>query len=863
MQNSNQIFSPLATTTTSVVEGLLAYAQQHVARFLRPIKDLLGTSVRTSWRLAKLALIIWIVKRARDICLALRKPDRAIEFAEGRFARLVFAWLTGRTLRRTTFNPLEPAGDDRKRTWTTIPMGLETTTEAGTKISQPLRCQNGSVRFWFTRWTQETERSGQSTTITLTPRWLPGSGDSRALSIASREEDVDGDFAMRTERTGKETVTYVARTGMHASARLSARTEAAVRAALENNGAKTQAFSIGTVIKAIDKTAAGPQDADLQLAAFILADYWAKKWGNNSPQTTRPPQALQRLEDSRQDDLAPFKATGTRIGPDFCLHPDAAPVTGRSNDLVAIEARLDSVRNPNLPIPPDILKSVDDFVDEVVSGKTGMTFSLEHVLASQDGPLQRVRNEMARAWVLCKNTGFKVKAFLKKEAIVNSGPTRNISTLPAETNLQYGTVTLSISNFLKNNTKWYCPSNAPATTARRMVECLDGQRRITAADFSKMDARKSARLAARLIHQLCVRLLPDQADLILQLHEAEMTCTARTDGGEPYCSAISQLSGSASTTLHNTLANAFMCYAAHRREGMDHKSAYENTNLALFVGDDSVSRNTMETIEGVGKDLGYEIVAEVIPYGAEVPFLSRWFPAAWFGEQGSYQDPARLMRKISMSFGDPSRGTQQLAADKWRGMAELDPAMTLFTVGYSVIRRITNKTGDLLSVDTPWYLRQNAGHGGWPQLENADNYFEMRTGLPPSVLVSWFLSVTDWEDFLAGPPHRIQNVVTIKRPTVDPFSPMTPPPTTTPAELPPPPEHATATDHPVCVAKRKEVEKLSKELAKDLSKVSRAVRRKNRQERRAESEPDIFTGMGSFDTRSATSAPPFSSQDVG
>jgi len=46
-----------------------------------------------------------------------------------------------------------------------------------------------------------------------------------------------------------------------------------------------------------------------------------------------------------------------------------------------------------------------------------------------------------------------------------------------------------------------------------------------------------------------------------------MTCTARTDGGEPYCSAISQLSGSASTTLHNTLANAFMCYAAHRRGG--------------------------------------------------------------------------------------------------------------------------------------------------------------------------------------------------------------------------------------------------------------------------------------------------------
>lgn len=776
--------------------------------------------------------------------------NRALEFARGRSWRLFVAWCTGTSLETTVFCPLAPAGDEGGVAWTTKSEGLERVSPGSKILTQPILATNGFVESWPTKWKQETTRVGHTLCYKLSPVYTRGENTFEALQ--DQRVLVNGSWASREEMTENGVVTSYARVGKHASAVLHSDTEAAVQAALEVHGSKTQAYSIGTVLRSVDASE-WRDDESCTLASHILADKWSGRWQVAMTQTTRPRQALQKLGDGRDKIDDPARPTGTKVGPDYCENPDTAPMMGRANDLVAIQDRLDLVRNGKADIPAIYATYAEEFISAIVGGRKWEMLPLDAVLEAQDSPLQRVRNAAARAFVTLRQGPFKVKSFLKKEPIVDSGPVRNISTIPAETNLKIGRLCLSIAAYLKKHTNWYCAGVQPPEVAKRIVSACQGEARVNASDVSKMDACKNVTLTAVLNHALAVRLLPADSAEITELHYAEATCTAVTSSGEKYAVGGSQLSGSSTTTLHNTVTNAFMAFAAYREEGKVAAQAYAILNRDLFVGDDAVTHTTADACEKVANDLGYKMKAEVIPRGAEVPFLSRWFPNPWDGQPGSYQDPVRLMRKAGISFGDPARGQQQLAADKWKGLAELDPNMTVYTVGSAALRRITGLEGAPSDADTPWCVREarKEGGAGWPQLWDADRYFEMRTGVPAERLVGWFLHLSSWEAFMEGPGFKICNPAKVKRPTVDPLDPATPPPPV-PDHTPPP---AAATSTEAAAPARRQVEEATRDRAKQIRVVTKEENRKAaRGKSKRQPKRDVFSGAGTWADSSAASS---------
>lgn len=750
---------------------------------------------------------------------AYRNADEAIENSTDRNSRLIASWLCGRKLDRTVFLPVAPGGVDGKLVWSSGYNGL-TLVDGERKTTQPICVTNGLVSYKFTRWRMDSQRRGHFVTITLTPLSL---WTTDVEPLRDHRSLIQGNWVVRREVHDGTAKFALARIGDYESAVIGHVEEAALHATMNVHGAKTQPYSVTTCLRSTNASA-WKDNEKTQVAGALLADFWSEHWPYTLAQVTkRPAQALQSVTDTRNDVNWPYKPTGTRVGPDLCMYVDSAPMLGPSNELVAVTGRLDEVRNPIQSLTPEYVEFAKEFVSLVAHGheRTVDPMSIDYVIEKQDGPLQKARNQAARCWVSLMKPVIQVRAMLKKEAIANSGIARNVSTLRPEVNLRLGRYTLAMAGQLKKSTSWYCAGVVPPEVARRVITLTEGRQRVMAADISKMDACKNAAITTELLHRLHVRLLTGDHSEITALNYAEMVCSAKTDSGIPYAAAGSQLSGSATTTLHNTVVNAWICYCAHRKEGMDPELAYKNTNLGLFVGDDSLSLNERNSLEIVARELGYKIKAEIIPRGNEVPFLSRYFPNPWDGEAGSYQDVVRLMRKAHISFGDPNLGEQQLACNKWKGLHELDPAMSIYAAGLRAMERITNGKGMITEADTPWFVRESGG--SWPQINDADSYFAMRSNVQPVDWCEWFEKIGTWTEYMAGPPMLIQNKNEVKYHTIDPTSAFT-----LPAPLPeeniPPPQTATAGTMTDVTNQRKEVEQRAKNNAERLRGVNREER---------------------------------------
>lgn len=778
--------------------------------------------IKGKTRILALAMILAALYKAWK---AYSNLTRALDSDVDRGFRLGWAWLLGRKLSKNVFNPVCPGGTREGVTWYTSKDGLVRCQEGKVTVTQPVIPCVGVASSGFTKWNVDCSRIDDDYVhVELTPQsWNERAG---AGPVSDVRSTIQGDWVSRREM-GSVSAFAVARLDSPVAVRLTFKEEEALKSSLRVAGTKTQAYSIGTVLKAISPKARA--DEEVSRMSYILASYWEERWPKAAWQPMIPRQALQTVEDRRADNEAPHTPTGRVIGPDLCMEVDAAPMMGKNNDLVAVDQRLDLVRNTTRDMPAQYKAYAREFAKFAVDEDSLTPMSLDEVIEAQVGRFQRMRNELARCWVLIGETKIKVKAMLKKEAISNSGPVRNISTLRPEANLRLSRYTLPMSAHLKTTSGWYVAGLTPQKVAERIVAICEGADRVTAADISKMDACKNIAITANLLHAMYIRAFQANMEELEMLHIAEALCTAETSSGDRYAAAGSQLSGSSTTTNHNTIVNAWLSYCAYRVEGKSAEEAYECTQKGLFVGDDSVSQNTPDSIETVGRVLGYKIVAEVIPRGHEVPFLSRFWPDPWSGEQGSYQDPVRLLRKAAMSFSPPHVGVQQMALDKWRGYTELDPAVTVYHNIYSTLKRITGKEGREGEAEGPWYVKEYGG--GWPQLWDADRSVEMRCGPAyPEKMARWLSHLTDWESWMNGTPPLVENQASVKcKTTVDPTDPVTPPPIVQTAEPP-----ATATAGPEVDLQRKLVEtEVREQLEARLEEVKQATRREKAREKAA------------------------------
>ena len=678
--------------------------------------------------------------------------------SELRMIRWGVLWMKGRDVEETVFRPKAPAGDQDGKRWTTDERGyLHFWDQEKYSCVSPLPVVNRTLKLLGLPASLTSVRNGDYVTYTWRPlpilQWLPYP---RFTPWAQWPAPEIGKHIIRIETDGVETVAACCKAGTHTALMVPVRVWDTLINALECHNKDTQPYTIGTVVRRFL-----PEATQAQLT--IIQSLMAAKWNSArapvvAPEESLPEQTIEFVGDERDDPEAPWRPTGRAVMPALCTEPDSMPVKGKQNSLSAVHYRLDCCRNPITKYPVKVFEWAGEFCDRTARRQIE-PWSLDAVLEHQDGPLQKLRNELAK-WQCFQWTKAEVKAMIKIEALANHNFVRNISTLPAEFNLSLGRYMLAAAEELKANHDWYGAGRTPRNIAWRIAEMAHEARRnernermLCAADVSKMDAAKSPYLTAWLTTRLYCRMFGMEEDEMIRLRMEEATCPAKTAEGDAYGIGASQLSGSASTTIDNTVTNAFISYVAHRLEGYSADDAFKA--LGVYVGDDSVSHNTAATVEEAGRLLGYKIVAEMIGEGEDIPFLSRYFYDAWEGGPNSVQDPVRLLRKIHISLAPRNISPQKAAADKLRGLTELDPAVKLYRALHATVVRITGEAGDKLA-GLGYMQRAFVEAGGWPTCNTANDKWAQYTNFEPSVYIQWAKGVRTWTDFMRGPPCLVQ-----------------------------------------------------------------------------------------------------------
>lgn len=694
-------------------------------------------------------IIIIGIYRFCQLSLMWERPERALWLHHLRKPTLILAWLRGKTIEGKYFRPLAPAGSEGNLTWSTDWTGLRRRDGEDDEVTQPFPALNG------TYWTPlpyrfSTTRLGHELEVTATPIWWCGlkmmPDDMLTLRHVVRKEN-DGTLKV-----------YVAELGTHTSSVYSAELWDTLWNTMRCSDKETQPFSVGAVINRFCPDATRAEVTTLQ-------SFFANWWNDNlqfvqvGVQQTTPKQCLQFVGDERDDALAPWKNVGRVVGPIYTTHSDSMPAAGIQADIAAVHYRLDNCRNPVNDYDIRVFRYCTEFLN-ILSPEQIQPWDLDTILEHQDGPLQKVRNRIAKWSMWMYDHAVQVKAMIKKEAIANQGPVRNISIPNTDHNLNLGMYMQAAAEWLKKNTLWYCAGKTPTATAERIRELAhearklpNGVRYLCCADVSKMDAAKSPYLTAWFTTRLYVKLFGLEEEELVQLRINEAKTEAKTDSGLIYGAGASQLSGSACTTIDNTCTSAFISYVAYREEGLDAETAYKL--LGAYVGDDSVSHNTLESIEVTGKLLGYTLTADIISEDEDIPFLSRYFYQAWTGGWASVQDPVRLMRKFHLSIAPPTVTEKQAAVDKAYGYFTLDPSCSVYRAIYSCIARVTRLVPKH-RFDISYMQNLVELGGGWPTANDADDIWEKYTNMPVSYYVNWLEKVKTWEEYLEGPRKLIE-----------------------------------------------------------------------------------------------------------
>ena len=700
---------------------------------------------------------------------ALSVEDTALLFSEelGNHAivnfRLTVLWFMGTTFRFVIFRPKLPAGRDGASAWTTEGSKIIRTTQTSVDAYPSLRVTNGPInvdRLGFATYRATTSRiDDQYCEYVFVPRpfkfnrinWLNGHME-ECQDILERH---DQGFAVRREMDDKDVHTYVARTGFYGSVAVGAQCWEAILNACAVSGKEVTAYSIGKIAEKYHPDITPEELVTLQ---SLVACYWNQARIQNI-RAQRPAHVakIQFVGDKRDDNLAPDKPTGRTVLPYFVSKPNTAPRKGYQADISAVHYRIDTVRNKNTQLSSQAKSYVDEFV-EMLNIKRIQPWELEAVIEHQDGPLQRKRNERVKHFM--HSFAAKVKAMVKVEPVSNDGPVRNISTLPAEFNLINGRYMLAAAEWFKSNTEWYLAGKKPGCIAERIVEIASfalneasysRAAKVCCADVSKMDAAKHPYLQAWLTTRIYARLFGFDSEELFELRTKEAAATAITDSGVPYEIGASQLSGSACTTIDNTITNAFLSFAAYRLGGDSKEDAYQM--LGAYVGDDSVSNNDAESMEAAGQMYGYTIKAEMVGYGEHIPFLSRYFYAAWHGEPYSLQDPKRLMAKAHLSFSPPCFSDLEAATNKFRGYSELDPAVRVYGHIFDKLKELGGDTGRMWDGDVPY----NSKNGAWPTSFEAQDIWTGITGCHVRHYYDWLRNIKSYEQLLASNPPIIEN----------------------------------------------------------------------------------------------------------
>jgi hypothetical protein len=372
-----------------------------------------------------------------------------------------------------------------------------------------------------------------------------------------------------------------------------------------------------------------------------------------------------------------------------------APALCEANERKCIEKRIESIKTPDLTLPPFVSTIMDEFIEQLLPIKHALDpVDLDEVQDKQNRPTQR--SILNHAFYEAPQR--KVKMFLKREAYQNIKDPRPISQINGCDKLEYSTFSYSFAKVL-HDTDWYAFGKKPLEIANRVTEICATAKSVQQTDFSRMDGRVSnilRELEQRTMLRAFRRVYHDQLlDALASQHHLK----GKSTSGVKYDTDWSRLSGSPETAQFNSLASAFVAFLAQRMT-KDSTGRFPTPQeaykaLGLYGGDDGFTADTCEkAYTKAAVFVGQLLEIDTVQRGCRgVNFLARFYgPQVWHGDNTSMCDLPRALSKFHATPCLPPNITPKVKfMEKCTAMSYTDRGTPIFMHLIEAMERIAPK----------------------------------------------------------------------------------------------------------------------------------------------------------------------------
>nr|WPV63056.1 MAG: RNA-dependent RNA polymerase [Wufeng shrew nodavirus 10] len=350
--------------------------------------------------------------------------------------------------------------------------------------------------------------------------------------------------------------------------------------------------------------------------------------------------------------------------------PAVAPVESRANDKACVKYRIEKVRNRKR-IPQKWRGWCTQWVNGMVD-RIGMLEPWDRDRVLDKMPKKdRAENIRRRDYIKdCLPSEEEIRTFQKRETYATINAPRNISPVSDSQLLESSTFTYPLYEALKHSwCRWWGPGKSPSATAEQVALLTEAG--CFGADYSKFDGHQNRGLRHQVFRVLR-EVFPAHRNGCKRWYDIELRATGKTRFGVTYDLDGTMPSGSAFTTIGNTLLNSLVFYLAFRLNGSQDPFRDMDEGCILY-GDDSVGLESVKSaFFTVCEELGIAAGEEDSTFGTS--FLGRIYP--FQGDPYSFCDPRRMLSKLHTTTAHMGFTIEQAACNKAHGvlaMCEHEP----------------------------------------------------------------------------------------------------------------------------------------------------------------------------------------------
>jgi hypothetical protein len=323
----------------------------------------------------------------------------------------------------------------------------------------------------------------------------------------------------------------------------------------------------------------------------------------------------------------------------------------KHNEQQAFDTRLAANLNET-PFTPSDIDMADWFVKRVVGDRAGSVFpeSFETMLANKTLPAEK-RSDAAAFLMTESGIQEPIPTFLKLEVAGGGAAARIICNVHADHNNWLGSCVHGLTSALKDFpafTSGLVPDELELSMTS-VATAMEGFN-IRETDYSKFDATVSPDTIKYVSNALFLELIHPSTRAELEgVLAAEVGCLLTGRFGTKLSVAGTNLSGSAATTLRNSIHNAFLNFMGLVAAGVEREQAFTITfERCRFMGDDGVcfvpEGKDAEFAQEISR-LGYQV--KLIDPGRIPVFVGRYWYLDWPSADGRIPSSCTPLRAFT------------------------------------------------------------------------------------------------------------------------------------------------------------------------------------------------------------------------